>query len=621
VSLQPESILAAIKQANPIVSLVAEYLHLHRTGNTYKALCPFHDDHNPSLILNSERQSYKCWSCGAGGDVISFVMAIERIEFPEALRMLAERAGIALEKEPVLGDGPKGPSKTDLLAACKWAEACFADAWVASPEARLYTAERGISPESIERFNIGFAPDSRDWLSLRARKAGFGQDVLESAGLLGRKEGTNLTYDRFRGRLIFPIHDTRSRPIAFGGRILPESEKRLADDGQHIAKYLNSPETPLFQKRRNLFAADLARTAARTAGWVAVVEGYTDVIAAHQAGLENVVGTLGTALGDDHVTALRSLADRVVLIFDGDEAGQKAVDRSLELFLGHEVDVRVLTLPDRLDPADFLAANGADEFRRLVDRASDPLDFIIDRSAGRYDLYSPEGARLAAQWVLSILAKVPKNGRGGLDLKVAKALDTLSRRLGVPIADLRREMRRVANPPRLREPLPSSEVSEKQEEAPVDLASLDPLDLETVRIALNEVDSVAILQRVVPSDALRDATLRGILQACYDLLAEGERPDFDRASFRLSDRERVLAAGLLLPFDRSPMSEGLRPASWLDRLQAILPRLELRRWENVQRELKAALQETDRTADPVLYQALSAEYLKHLSRRPGPKPK
>jgi len=627
VSRQPDSLLAAIKQANPIVPLVGDYLTLHRTGHKFKALCPFHDDHNPSLELNSERQSFKCWSCGAGGDVISFVMDFERVDFNEALRMLAERAGIALEREHGKAGAPSGPSKSDLLAACAWAEGAFAAALAESPETLEYVEHRGISLASVDRFKLGYAPDSRDWLTMRAKKAGFGLEVLEKSGLITRKEGSNLTRDRFRGRLIFPIRDSRSRPIAFGGRILPEPERKLTEQGLGVAKYLNSPETPLFQKRRTLYAADLARPAARAAKSVAVMEGYTDVIAAHQAGIENTVGTLGTALGDDHVSALRGLADRVVLIFDGDEAGQKAADRSLELFLGHEVDVRVLTLPDTLDPAEFLEERGAGEFRAMLERAGDPLDFIIDRASGRYELHSPEGARLAAQWVLSILAKVPSTGRGGLDLKVAKALDTLSRRLGVPVNDLKKQLRNdaaaTARAARVRagaEPPATEPVSESQA-PPIRPQELDPLDREVVRIALNEPDAVAILARHIAADDLRDAPLRAILQACYDLAAEGRRPEFADLGSSLSSRERELAAGLLLPDDPLALNAGTAPAPWLDRLAALLPRLEQRRWQDKTRDLLGAIAEIDPIAEASDLRALRAEYLKHLSRRPVAKPR
>ena len=613
----------AIKQATDIVALVGEYLTLHRSGGKFKALCPFHDDHNPSLELNSERQAYKCWSCGAGGDVFKFVQDYERVDFSEAKRMLADRAGIVLDRLDARTSAlaATGPSKTELLAVCAWAETAFAAELSRSDEGQSYAAKRGISAESLATFRLGFAPDSRDWLTIKARKMGYGTDLLEAAGLVKRKEeGSNLFRDRFRGRLIFPIHDARGRAIAFGGRILPDSEKRLADAGLGVAKYLNSPETPLFQKRRNLYAADLARGSARSEGWVAVVEGYTDVIAAHQAGLTNVVGTLGTALGDDHVRTLRGFDARVVLIFDGDEAGQKAADRSLELFLGHEVDVRVLTLPDDLDPADFLADRGADAFRALVDRAGDPLAFILDRAASRYDFQSAEGARQAAQWVLSILAKVPRASRGGLDLKVAKALDTLSRRIGVPVNDLKKGLRRESRPrPSRVVAEPTSAVAVSEELPPIRLRDLDPLDRELVEIALHAPEAAAILRRGLPIEELRDAPLRVILGACYDALARDQTPDFASVAPNLSDRERALAASLVMPADPAPMPEKSAPAPWGDRLPGLLSRIELRQWRQRQRDLEEAMRETDRVAHPDEYRALHAEYHRVLKRAPGAK--
>ena len=372
-----EATLAAIKHAVDIVTLVGEYLDVQRSGSKFKALCPFHDDHNPSLELNPDRQSFKCWSCGAGGDIFDFVKDYERVDFPEALRMLADRAGVALGE----AEAPAAPglSKVELLAVTSWAESTFVEALAGSDEGRGYLEGRGISAESTARFRLGFAPESRDWLTAKARRAGISAAALERVGLIVRSEKNPVPHERFRGRLIFPIHDPRGRTLGFGGRILPSIEQKNAASGMKAAKYLNSPETALFQKRRILYGADLARPAARSEGWMAVVEGYTDVIAAHQVGLTNVVGTLGTALGDDHVTALRRLADRSVLVFDGDEAGQKAADRSLELFLGHEVDVRVLTLPEGLDPCDFLLREGGDAFRAMVDRAVDPAR-LRDRS-------------------------------------------------------------------------------------------------------------------------------------------------------------------------------------------------------------------------------------------------
>jgi DNA primase len=619
-----EATLAAIKNAVDIVALVGDYLPLHRSGSKFKALCPFHDDHNPSLELNPERQSYKCWSCGAGGDVFDFVQNIERVEFPEALRMLAERAGVALETVADRAPSPApGTSKADLLAAHAWAEKAFAAALARTPEALAYVAGRGLSADSVARFRLGYSPDARDWLVNQARREGIAPATLERAGLLARNPETGLTRERFRGRLIFPIHDFRGRPIAFGGRILPEAEKRMAEAGIGVAKYLNSPETPLFQKKRNLYAADLARPAALQAGWVAVVEGYTDVIAAHQAGLANCVGTLGTALTDYHVVALRRLADRVVLVFDGDEAGQKAADRALELFLGHEIDVSVLTLPDGLDPADFLSQEGGDAFRALVDRAVDPLSFAIGRAAARFDFGSPEQARQAAEWVLSILARVPQSSRAGLDLKVAKALDTLSRRLGIAVADLKRTLRQLRRPAkapsRAAEPGPAPAVSNPE---PIRISDLDPIDRELVQAVLNEPAVVEQLITRVAVASLRDAPLRAILRACYDLYGEGQVPSFDLVALRLDDPAvRALASGLLLPPDPSPLPRGVAPASWDRRLAGALDRLAERQRQERLRDLKAALAETDSRQDPGGHQALLDEYLLILNRRPDTRKK
>lgn len=630
-----EATLAAIKQAVDIVAIVEEFLHLplHRSGSKIKVLCPFHDDHKPSLELNSERQSFKCWSCGAGGDVFDFVKDYLRVDFPEALQMLAERAGVALEGTPA-GPGPKGPSKRDLLAVNEWAQRMYREALARDAGILAYVEERGISAESVARFHLGYAPDTRDWLTSRAAKEGISIDFLERAGLVVRsKESPGLTRERFRGRLMFPIHDLRGRTLGFGGRILPQVERSLAAAGKNVAKYLNSPETPLFQKRKILYAADLALAPAREMGWAAVVEGYTDVIAAHQVGLKNVVGTLGTALGDDHVLMLRRLTDRVVLIFDGDDAGQSAADRSLELFLAHEVDVRVLTLPSKLDPCEFLLAEGADAFRALVDQAVDPMAFAIRRAESRFDLNSFEDSRRAAEWVLSILARVPKSTRIGMDIKIARALDTLSQRLRVPVDVLKQSLKRLhtaAATSALVRTRAVPEVATTSAEGgpsaapvvPIRLADLDPFGRELLEIVLNQPNVVGQLISRVAVASIRDAPLRAILQACYDLYAEGLTPTFDRVALRLDDAAtRALAAGLLLPRDPAPLPDYAQPAPWEACLAGVLGRLALRDWQDHLQDLKDALKENDPAARPEEYQALQRELYRHHSMRPDTKKK
>jgi DNA primase len=671
-----EATLAAIKNAINIVDVVGEHLQLTRAGSKFKALCPFHDDHNPSLEVNPDRQSYKCWSCGAGGDVFDFVKEYERVEFPEAVRQLAERAGVALESQPTAASSTSGPSKTELMTVNAWAEGAFQEALSRSEPARSYVAGRGIEAASVARFKLGYAPGERGWLIGRAKRAGYPVELLLRAGLVTHPASDPAAYrQRFSGRLIFPIHDGRGRVLGFGGRVLPEVERFLAASGKNVAKYLNSPETPLFQKRRIVYASDLARAAAREVGWVAVVEGYTDVIAAHQVGLCNVVGTLGTALGDDHVTALRRLADQVVLIFDGDAAGQHAADRALEIFLGHEVDVRVLTLPENLDPCDFLLRDGAAAFRALVAKAVDPLAFALRRAEARFDLGSIEGSRLAAEWVLGILGRIPRSrNQVGLDVKVAKALDTLAQKLRVPVETLDRRLRQIqraaaarpgrpwsppggaspaANPPhpapaRLAStstasvaagPAAAGDGTESSHDSlhdvpappnpqtpPVSLSirstDLDPTDRELVQIVLNQPELVARVITRVTVQSLRDAPLRSVLQACYDLHAEGIAPTFDRVALRLPDpAARAFAAGLLLPIDPAPLPDDVRPAPWDDRLKQALDVLAERDRQDRLRELKGAIEETSESDDPVAYRALKTEYFRLLIQRPDTKTK
>jgi DNA primase len=623
---------SAIKNAIDIVALAGEYLPLRRAGSRYKALCPWHDDHNPSLEVNPERQSYRCWSCGAGGDIFDFVKNIERVEFPEALRMLADRAGIALESPMPAASPSAGPTRSDLFEINAWAEGVFAQALRQSAEALEYLGRRGVTPDSIERFRLGYAPLEHGWLLAQARRRGWGSGMLEQVGLASAvPDSPAVVRERFRGRLIFPIHDERGRTIGFGGRILPEEERRLAAQGKHVAKYLNSPETSLFQKRTVLYAADLARGAGREAGWVAVVEGYTDVIAAHQLGVRNVVGTLGTALGEDHLRSLRRLSDRVVLVFDGDEAGRSAADRALEFFLASELDLRVLTLPPDLDPCEYLFQEGSDAFRALAVQAADPLAYLLGRAGARFDLESEEGTRRAALWVLGIMSRIPETNQLGLGLEVkqAKALDTLSHRLRVPLETLnrmRRQLRRSAARSRpaavpgglaaTADASPAGVAAPKAVSVspPIRQGDLDRHDLELVQIALAEPAAIAWLMSRVGVSTLRDAPLRAILQACYDLQSEGQSPSYVNLMVRLDEPAvRALAASLVTQSalstpDPGRFSEKLRPAFWRERLEEMSIVLEKRERQARLKDLKRALDETDEHADPDAHRAIQLEY-------------
>ncbi|GAA4437847.1 DNA primase [Bremerella cremea] len=393
-----------VRVASDIVDVLGTYLNLRRQGRGYVALCPWHDDSRPSFQVNPQRQSWRCWVCGIGGDVFSFVMRRESIEFREALELLAERANIALPSAGPVAPAGSPDDKKFQFNALAWAERTFHELLLNDPiadEARRYLHDRGITKEAIHHFHLGFSPNDWQWLCNKSIQSAYNHPVLENVGLIGKSQAGRM-YDRFKGRVIFPIRDVQSRPIAFGGRILPA----YADDKS--AKYVNSPETRLFSKSDNVYALDLARDHITNSKKVVVVEGYTDVIALHEAGVKNAVAVLGTALGPRHIQLLRRYADTVYLVLDGDEAGQKRTSEVLELFIAQQVDLRITTLPDNLDPCDFVQKYGADGFRSHLDKSVDALEHKIRIATAGINLANDlHSANDALEDVLNTLAKAP----------------------------------------------------------------------------------------------------------------------------------------------------------------------------------------------------------------------
>ncbi len=395
-----------IKQAVDIVELVSEYLPLRREGSSFKGLCPWHDDSRPSLHINPQRQTFRCFVCDIGGDVFSFLMKHEGVTFVEALDTLAQRAGIPLDRG---GDAKAAKQHADERTAMRqvlaWAIKQYHRHLIEAPDAELaraYLADRAVSEECVQQFELGFAPAEWSWLLQQPGASSFPPKLLETAGLVSARQSGGF-YDRFRGRLLFPIHDPQGRPIAFGGRILP------GVDISSPAKYINSPESPLFSKSGVLYGMHHARNAISKSRTVAVVEGYTDCIAAHQYGFDNVVAVLGTALGPSHVRLLRGLTDRVILVLDGDDAGKRRANEILELFIAETLDMRILTLPENADPCEVLASDGREVFARMLDTAVDALEHKFTVVAGRLGPQSSmHDLNRAAEDVLATLAKAPR---------------------------------------------------------------------------------------------------------------------------------------------------------------------------------------------------------------------
>jgi len=525
-----------VRQATDIVDLVGGYLQLRRQGRGYVGLCPWHDDTRPSMQVNPERQTFKCWVCDIGGDVFSFVMKIDGLEFREALEMLAERAGIALtpQQGPRVEPGSPGDKKT-LFAAAAWAEEqfhrCLQQDQLAEA-ARQYLVDRGVSADSINRFRLGFAPDKWDWLLGKSHSTPFSPAVLDRIGLVKQRQGGEGCYDFYRGRVIFPIRDVRSRPIAFGGRVLPQFAENAG------GKYINSPETPLFSKSNQLYALDLARDAIASEGQIVVTEGYTDVIMAHQQGVENVVAVLGTALGEKHLPLIRRFTDSIVLVLDGDEAGQRRTSEVLELFVANQVDLRILGLPEGLDPCDFITKPkegfGPEAFRRLVRQAPDALEHKMQAvTKGMVTSNDTHGATRAVEQLLATLAKVSAGvgeATSAILLREQNLLSRLARRFQLPeeglrqrLVALRRDAKRAV--PQSRDAEPHQALTDESPEVQAALPRLNqlpPRESELLELLLVGSQTARQIFETIAYEHLSDATRRVYLLAkdCFD--NEGE---------------------------------------------------------------------------------------------------
>ncbi|HEX4148033.1 MAG TPA: DNA primase, partial [Pirellulales bacterium] len=433
-----------VRQATDIVDLIGSYLQLRREGRGYKALCPWHSDTRPSLQVNPERQSFRCWVCDIGGDAFSFVMRHDGLTFPEALALLAERAGITLE---TAGGPPGGADEKRLLyQAMAWVEQLYHQHLLKSPEAepaRKYLADRGITGESVTRYHLGYAPDRWEWLLEQARDTRFTPKVLEKVGVVGARTSGAGYYDRFKGRVLFSIRDMQGRPVGMGGRVLPGSDDKTA-------KYINSPETPLFAKSSLLYALDHAKDALAKTRTVLIMEGYTDCVIAQQAGFSNAVAVLGTALGERHLSLLRRFVDRIVLVLDGDEAGRRRTDQILELFVAEQMDLRILTLPDELDPCDFLLERGPAAFSQLLEGAVDALEHKFVTALGEAESSGgTHAANRAVEDVLGTLAKAPRlqaSTSTAIKLREDQILHRLAERFGAPESRLRERLKELRRP-------------------------------------------------------------------------------------------------------------------------------------------------------------------------------
>jgi len=489
--------LDRIRQATEIVALVRNTVPLKKAGSGFVGLCPFHKEKTPSFHVNPEKQIFKCFGCGVAGNIFSFVMKLDGITFPEAVRLLAERAHVELPE----GDagGARAGEKSRLCEVNAWAAETF-HRWLTKDavgrNALQYLVKRGLKTETIRDFQLGFSPPGWDSLLKAAARKGYEGALLLKAGLTAVSERSEGAYDRFRNRVMFPIRDAQDRVIAFGGRSLGDEEP----------KYLNSPETPLFSKGRVFYALDRARADLREKRQAIVVEGYMDAAMAHQFGVSRTVAVLGTALSLEHVRLLRRHADEAILLFDSDNAGQTSASRSVDAFAAEEVPVRVATLPEGLDPDEFLLKYGVEAFLKQLEGAPDGVTYKLGRAlaTSQQEAGSALPPMKALDDVLATVALMPNSIARGREIR------RIAERTGVPEMRLQQRLQALSD----------SAQRWSGEEAPQENRAA-PLQIEK-RLLLTLLaypETVPVLREGLKPETLTDPGVRALIERTLSLAA------------------------------------------------------------------------------------------------------
>ena len=600
-------LLEEIRARVDIVDLVGQFVNLKRAGENWKGLCPFHAEKTPSFMVHPKKGIFHCFGCCVGGDAFGFLMRQDRLQFPEAVRVLAERAGVALPTERrTEGDG----QREALFKTMAQASEFYQDALWNRPEgegARRYLDSRGIAPEMARRFVLGYAPEGWDHLLGFMKGRGVTEEQLVQVGLvLPRQTGSGF-YDRFRGRLLFPIKDGQGRIVAFGGRAM----------GTEDPKYLNSPETPLYVKGQTLYAFDLAKPQIREKNRALVVEGYVDCLMAHQHGFTETVAALGTAFTASQLGLLRRYCDEVITFFDADAAGKKATQRVEELLEpgtqglawavnrtgtfgdGSALRLKVALLPSGHDPDSFLRKEGAQAFTQRIGEARSLLAYAVETAIGEENTTAPRGKATAFARVALILAKVT-DSQEATELARDAAL-----KLGVDPTQLWIEAQRLQGA--LRKPAPATAP------APAGV-NLPSAERDLVSLLVQNPDVRAALLPVLVEEDLAHPALRAILAALKTVTAESPEALMPHLP---GDTERGLLASLLLE-DRA----------WPDTAPLIaeyLKRFEMRRRARQIRQVSQAIAQAQASGDPALPQLQAqlsdlqrqAEELRELAARPN----
>lgn len=425
----PREWIDSVRERSDIVELIGSYVTLRRAGSNYTGLCPFHSERTPSFTVFPDTQSFFCFGCEAGGDAFTFVMRSENLEYPEAVEFLAKRAGIQIPETHEDSDQPRGISRARAYelnrAAARFYRDCLFDPAIGDAGMNYLRDTRGLDTAVIRHFGLGYAPNEFGVLLPHLKSLGFTEEEMRQCFLCGRRQSGRY-YDYFRGRVMFPVINTAGEVVAFSGRDVTGTSK---------AKYLNSSDTPVFQKRKNLFALNFAK--AHCAEQMILCEGNMDVVSMHAAGFENAVASLGTALTDEQARIMARYTKQVIIAYDGDSAGQRAAGRAMDIFARVGLDVRVLRITDAKDPDEYIRKFGTDAFARLLKGSSSGFSYRLDGVLNRYNIKEPEDRIKAAAELCGMVARVWSSAEREVYLQA------VSERLGLPIDSLRRDVERA----------------------------------------------------------------------------------------------------------------------------------------------------------------------------------
>lgn len=591
----PQTFIDDLKRQADIVRVIQDYVQLKKKGANWMACCPFHKEKTPSFSVSPTKEIFYCFGCHKGGSVFNFVMEMERVSFPEAIKLVAEKSGVALPK--LIDDSrfeARRQESDQVIELNKWALEWWEQQLESSAEgkiARDYLQQREITDETRKTFRLGYAPDSWDALSIYLRQKGASQEQVEKSGLVVKKDEGG-SYDRFRGRLVVPVIDIQGRPIAFGGRTLKDED----------AKYINSPETAAYVKGRNLFGLNLTRDEIRRSGFAILVEGFLDLIVPYQFGIRNVVASLGTALTGDQVKLLGRFARKVVVNYDGDPAGVQAAKKAIEILLAEDIEVKVLVLPDNSDPDEFLRKFGVVEYTRQRGEAQPHIQFVIDQAVRDRKLSNPADKEAAIDEVLPYIRAV------GSRIQKREYFDIAMDSLRISDGALRRELWQLIRA--------GGKGGSSVTRSFTRSAQVTPAEERLLGLLFADRNLRRGVLPMLQAEDYQDLATAPIFRALLELESENNDIDFDGLSRKIEDEQ--LSSDLL---PKLFMSESLHASNEHYAPEECIYTFRLIRLQQRIDEVKAELATAERDGDHETVSRLSAEQTELEKRRSALQPK